>query len=175
MKGGIGLYLTGNVNPYRCPSDHVVSDLQRAAGWSARVRSHSMNAMLGYAGEYTLGGTNVNNPYYKQFFKSAQITKPSDIFVFIEEHPDSINDGYFLNRPNVPEWVDLPASYHRGGANLSFADGHMELRRGRCGTTRVPAFAEAAELPMTLPEEEREDFDWLMERMTVSRYYKTQK
>ena len=36
---------------YKCPADKVLSDLQKRAGWTARVRSFSMNAMVGDAGE----------------------------------------------------------------------------------------------------------------------------
>jgi prepilin-type N-terminal cleavage/methylation domain-containing protein/prepilin-type processing-associated H-X9-DG protein len=170
VTGGIGPYMSGSPNPYRCPSDGVVSDIQAEAGWSRRVRSISMNAMLGYAGQFTKSGTNVNIPHYRQFFKFAEIPDPSSIFVFIEEHPDSINDGYFLNRPGTPEWVDLPASYHRGGANLSFADGHMEFRRWRNAGTLQPALPDAAPLPFQIDPGERGDFDWLMQRM--SKYYR---
>ena len=171
LTGGIGPYLSGNAFPYRCPSDRVVSDLQSEKGWTHRVRSISMNAMLGYAGEYTRYGTNVNIPNYRQYFKFAEIPSPADIFVFIEEHPDSIKDGYFLNRPGNPEWVDLPASYHRKGANLSYADGHVEFRRWRSASTLKPSRPDGSELPFGIENDDRSDFDWLMRRM--SRYHKT--
>ena len=98
-----------------------------------------MNAMVGDAGEFTHGGTNVNNPSYHQFLKLSDFTATPDIFVFIEEHPDSINDGYFLNKAYEPEWTDLPASYHNGSANLSFADGHAELHHWIIPSTRRPS------------------------------------
>lgn len=128
-RGGIGPH-TGSVpRLHQCPEDRVVSDLQARAGWQQRVRSISMNAMVGNAGEFSESGANLNNPYYKQFFKLTQIPKDSTIFLLIEEHPDSVNDGYFLNHIYSRRWTDLPASWHRGGANLSFADGHLEFRR----------------------------------------------
>ena len=123
-----------------------------------------MNAMMGDAGEFTYGGFNTNNPNYRQFFRSAQIQAPSSIFVFIEEHPDSIGDGYFLNRQDSGEWRDLPASYHDGGANLSFADGHMERHKWLHRSTRLPAKPDSFFPPMTIPPSERADFDWLMSR-----------
>jgi prepilin-type processing-associated H-X9-DG protein len=141
-----------------------VSDLQASAGWRARVRSVSMNAMIGNAGEFIQQGANVNNPDYRQFFKVGQIPRPSQIFVFIEEHPDSINDGYFLNKPDSLEWRDLPASYHNGSANLSFADGHAETHQWRFASTKPPARPDAAHLPFPVPPAERADFGWLMER-----------
>ena len=79
-----------------CPSDHALSAVQSAAGWTARIRSYSMNAMVGDAGAFSTNGININNPDYMQFFKITQIPHPSEIFVFLDEHPDSIDDGYFL-------------------------------------------------------------------------------
>src|ERR1039457_4138887 len=46
-QGGIGPYASSAARIYRCPVDSVVSDIQAQAGWTARVRSISMNAMVG--------------------------------------------------------------------------------------------------------------------------------
>jgi prepilin-type N-terminal cleavage/methylation domain-containing protein/prepilin-type processing-associated H-X9-DG protein len=168
--GGIGPYAGSGTKIYRCPNDAVVSDVQAQAGWTTRVRSISMNAMVGDAGEFSQSGANVNNPYYRQFFKQSQIPQPSRIFVFIEEHADSINDGYFLNHLNRWRWYDLPASYHQGAANLSFADGHLETHKWRFASTMPPDRPDAAHLPFAIPALERGDFDWLRERTTVDVY-----
>ncbi len=164
VEGGLGPYCSRVASLYRCPTDSAVSDLQRSAGWRSRVRSISMNAMIGDAGEFTTTGANVNNPYYRQFFKLSQIQDPSRIFVFIEEHPDSIGDGYFLNRPDSYEWTDLPASYHNGGANLSFADGHLEYHRWQQGGTKPAPTPGSAHLPFRVTEGTDSDFEWLMSR-----------
>jgi prepilin-type N-terminal cleavage/methylation domain-containing protein/prepilin-type processing-associated H-X9-DG protein len=168
--GGLGPYSNGGVQIYKCPADFVVSDIQRQAGWSARVRSISMNAMVGNVGEFNLGGKNTNNPSYRQFVKSAQVPDPSRIFVFIEEHPDSIYDGYFLNKGEKPEWWHLPASYHEGAANLSFADGHVETHKWLFGSTRQPARADVLEFPIPIPPAEQGDFNWLMWRTSLKQY-----
>ena len=65
-----------------------------------------MNAMVGDAGSFSTGGVNVNNTNYIQFFRVFSVPHPSDIFVFLDEHPDSIDDGYFLNRDveEAPQW-----------------------------------------------------------------------
>jgi prepilin-type N-terminal cleavage/methylation domain-containing protein/prepilin-type processing-associated H-X9-DG protein len=169
-RGGIGPYTSKNARIYRCPSDSALSNVQLAAGWSGRVRSISMNAMTGDAGEYTVGGTNVNNPGYRQFFKLSQIPRPTSIFLFIDEHPDSINDGYFLNTDNSGKWIDLPASFHGGGANLSFADGHAEKHAWSFSSTKPSPRPEAAGLPFQIPESEQGDFEWLMERTSLDEY-----
>lgn len=169
-QGGVGPYVSRETSVYTCPRDCVVSDLQAQAGWIRRTRSVSMNMMIGDAGEFTREGGNVNNPDYKQYFKTTQIPRPADIFVFIEEHPDSINDGYFLNRAQSHKWMDLPASWHNGGANLSYADGHSEHYRWRFASTRPPARPDAARLPFYIPQAEQGDFEWLMHRMSTADY-----
>jgi prepilin-type N-terminal cleavage/methylation domain-containing protein/prepilin-type processing-associated H-X9-DG protein len=169
-EGGIGSYVNRSVAVYRCPSDSVVSDLQAGAGWTRRVRSLSMNMMIGDAGAFSRSGANVNNPYYRQFFKTTEVPEPSRIFVFIEEHPDSINDGYFIDQPETHRWKDLPASWHGGAANLSFADGHGETHHWRFASTKPAAQPDAAHLPFSIPAAEQGDFDWLMDRMSTETY-----
>src|SRR5688572_343502 len=157
FAGGLGPYLSQQPEVYRCPSDSALSPEQRSLGWSSRVRSYSMNAMVGDAGEFTTEGFNTNNPAYQQFFALTEIPQPSDVFVFIEEHPDSLRDGYFLNNAYSYQWTDLPASYHSGGANLVFADGHAEYQRWKVGSTRVPPRPLAFEPDHTLEGPERRD------------------
>jgi prepilin-type N-terminal cleavage/methylation domain-containing protein/prepilin-type processing-associated H-X9-DG protein len=173
VETGLGPYLGKAGDVYRCPSDHALSGDQRKAAWQARVRSYSMNAMVGDAGIFTLSGANVNNPDYIQFFTMSSIVQPADIFVFLDEHPDSIDDGYFINRAYTLEWLDLPASYHNGAAAFSFADGHSELHRWRSPTTTPPPMPGAAGLPKKLPTSaqaaaaELADFYWVISRMSV--------
>lgn len=164
---GLGPYTSKSASIYRCPSDDVLSDLQRNEGWLARVRSYSMNAMVGDAGDLSQSGRNVNNPGYLQFFKITSIPRPSQIFVFLDEHPDSINDGYFVNRAYTGEWSDLPGSYHNGGANFSFADGHGESHRWRFAHSKPPSKPDAAALPISVPKPERADLYWVLGRMSV--------
>ena len=168
-EASLGAYVSRSLAVYRCPSDHVLSEDQRSYGWSGRVRSYSMNAMVGDAGELSEPGFNVNNPAYVQFFKLTTIPHPAQIFVFLDEHPDSINDGYFLNKDTYYQWIDLPASYHNGAASLAFADGHSELHRWQSQSTKVPAQAFAAMLPAPISHGEGTDFHWLLDHMSVDR------
>jgi prepilin-type N-terminal cleavage/methylation domain-containing protein/prepilin-type processing-associated H-X9-DG protein len=165
--GGLGPYFSGVTSVYRCPTDNALSAAQIQAGWTARVRSVSMNAMLGNAGEFLAGGVNTNNPNYRQFFRLAEVPQPEQIFAFVEEHPDSINDGYFINRFYYDEWIDLPASHHNRGANFAFADGHSEFRGWLNASTMPPARPDAAALPKDVSPNERADFDWVLSRTSV--------
>jgi prepilin-type N-terminal cleavage/methylation domain-containing protein/prepilin-type processing-associated H-X9-DG protein len=171
VETGIGPYTSKSAALYRCPSDNALSDQQRNAGWSGRVRSYSMNAMVGDAGNFSQTGTNLNNPGYVQFFKTFTIPRPSDIFVFLDEHPDSIDDGYFLNRDMAtPTWNDLPASYHDGAASFSFADGHSEHHHWQNGSTKQPPRAYAINAPLPMPiSDGLQDYTWVLTRMSIER------
>ena len=174
-EASLGPYVGGLTSIYHCPADHALSAVQQAADWAQRLRSYSMNAMVGNAGVASATGVNVNNPGYRQFFKLEQIPHPTEIFVFLDEHPDSIDDGYFLNRDASgayahDEWLDLPASYHNRSAAFSFADGHAGLHRWSKSTTIRPPLAHAANLPISIPNSpagENADFDWTMNHMSV--------
>ena len=129
MKHFCGAFPNQAVAVFKCPSD------QSVAQNGPRIRSMSMNSMVGDPGELT----NRFNPQLVQFFRLASIPIPANIYVFLDEHPDTINDGFFMNRWDEYRWGNLPASYHNGAANLSFADGHVESHRWVLGDTRRPA------------------------------------
>ena len=179
-EASLGPYIGRAASLYHCPSDRVLSSLQSAAGWDHRIRSYSMNAMVGNAGNFSTNGFNVNNPGYQQFFKSTQIRQPAAIFVFLDEHPDSIDDGYFLNKhatttkggygTATQEWHDLPASYHNRATTFSYADGHASLHRWLNATTLQPLVPNGANLPIQIPATPADadaDFDWMMEHMST--------
>jgi prepilin-type processing-associated H-X9-DG protein len=78
----------------------------------------------------------------------------SQTWVFLEEHPDSINDGWFLvtdDDADTTTWGDFPASYHNGAANFAFADGHAETHRWQDRYTDHPIMNTRDWLPF--PEE----------------------
>jgi prepilin-type N-terminal cleavage/methylation domain-containing protein/prepilin-type processing-associated H-X9-DG protein len=126
LSGKLAAYVNRNLGVYKCPLDKSVAQN------GPRLRSISMNCMVGDP----LIDPNRFNPAWTQFFKSTQFPQPSDYYVFIEEHPDTINDGYFMNRWDEIKWGNLPASYHNGSANMSWADGHLERHRWIADTVR---------------------------------------
>jgi prepilin-type N-terminal cleavage/methylation domain-containing protein len=167
IDASLGTYVNSVVSTYHCPSDHALSAIQIQAGWSQRARSYSMNAMIGNAGPASTKGYNVNNPYYQQYFKITEVLQPSQIFVFLDEHPDSIDDGYFINRAYEAEWIDLPASYHNRSAEFSYADGHSEPHRWRVPSTYPPPQPDAAGLPIDLRGSDQSDFIWVLQHMSA--------
>jgi len=147
----LGPYAGRSAEVFKCPSDKT-----------DRIRSMSMNAMVGDPGELT----NQFNPDYLQFFTSGSILNPANIFVFLDEHPDTINDGFFVNKLNTYQWGNLPGSYHNGAVIFSFADGHMETHRWRVGGTIRPPIQGGAAGSSAAPPD---DFDWVKERTSVKR------
>jgi prepilin-type N-terminal cleavage/methylation domain-containing protein/prepilin-type processing-associated H-X9-DG protein len=156
-NGKLSPYLHQSTAIFKCPSDKSV------AANGPRIRSLSMNSLMGDPGELT----NRFNPQLVQFYRSTEIRNPAGIYVFLDEHPDTINDGFFMNRWEVYRWGNLPASYHNGAANLSFADGHLEAHRWVIADTRRPAANGGA--GGTFEATPHTDYDWLKERTSVRR------
>jgi len=153
----LGPYANRSAKIYKCPSD------REPAANGPRIRSMSMNAMVGNPGELT----NRFNPLYVQFYKAAQVPNPSMIFVFLDEHCDTLNDGFFVNRLEDYRWGNMPGSYHNGAVNLSFVDGHQESHRWIIADTVRPARQGAARggFPATPPT----DFEWLKARTSFKK------
>jgi len=134
---------TGNLAIYKCPADDYLSQVQRAAGIQARPRSYSMNMFFGAYQSPEMGPSTVNTfyPNYRQFLTAGSIRNPSDLFVTLDEHPDSINDGFFQANPHtdIPptQWGDLPATYHAGGGGYAYADGHSEVHKFTSGICTI--------------------------------------
>ena len=114
---------------FRCPSDKYL--YPGAAG--TFVRSVSMNNWMN-------GGVRPS-PFppapaqqFAVFQRTAQMGKPTDLYVFVHEDINSIDDGYFaidLDPANNGSWnnSNRPAAMHNGSTAFGFADGHVELHR----------------------------------------------
>lgn len=153
-SGKLSPYLGDATGVFKCPSDKSIAQN------GPRIRSYSMNSLVGDPGELT----NKFNPQLVQFFRSAEIPNPSHIYVFLDEHPGTINDGFFMNRWEDYIWGNLPGSYHKEAANLSFADGHIESHRWLLDETK-PTIQQGA--GGTFPVTDHADFDWLKDHSSV--------
>lgn len=156
MNGKLASYLSHNPFVFKCPADKSVAEN------GPRIRSFSLNSQIGDPGELT----NRFNPQMLQFFRCSQISNPSGIYTFLDEHPDTINDGFFMNRWEEYRWGNLPASYHAGAVNLSFADGHVESHHWLLADTQKPAVKGAT--GGAFDASPRTDFDWMKQRTSVS-------
>ena len=156
----LGPYMAKSIGSYKCPADVVPS----AVG--PRTRSISMNAFVGNKGD----GQPIN-PLWAQFLKTTAIPKPTDIFVFLDEHPDSINDGWFVfcsggDPSERAAWSDLPASYHNGACGFSYADGHSQIKKWLVGSTKRAVKQNTSDFPVSVGSD-KSDITWVAERSTV--------
>jgi prepilin-type N-terminal cleavage/methylation domain-containing protein/prepilin-type processing-associated H-X9-DG protein len=180
IKNGIlAPYLSGNLGVYRCPADRFLSPAQTGLGWTARTRSMAMNSFFGPYGYKNAGknyytGKNNNYTSYRQWLKLSEILRPSNFFVTIDEQPDTLNDGLFNNDPNwasATRWSDAPASYHAGGAGLSYADGHSEVHHWKSAATKLPVtyvnMPDRISTMLPFDAAARADLQWMVERQAV--------
>jgi prepilin-type N-terminal cleavage/methylation domain-containing protein len=127
--GLLAPYLANQLGVYKSPADTIPS----ANG--QRIRSYSMNGQMGCV--YTKGKIDYDSPAI-QYVKESDITQPvpTDAFVFCEENPGTINDGYveINGQPSKPAFPDVPAAYLGGDCAFSFADGHAEVHKWVTGT-----------------------------------------
>ena len=132
-----------NYQIYKCPADQSMATIGGIT--YPRVRSVSMSQAVG-CDEFGGAGTEVgvwtpsvaNGGTYQQFIKEADYIAltASMLWVFVDEHPDSINDcGLGVQMPTVignlkeTSWVDVPANYHNDACGFGFADGHAEIHK----------------------------------------------
>lgn len=151
---------------YKCPSDTYLNSAVQTSS-KPRTRSYAMNAFFGKRSIYTESSSNNFFPSYKQWLRTTQVPRPASNWVFIEEHPDSINDGCLLNYPagTAGAWGDLPGSLHNGAANIAFPDGHVDSHKWLSRTTQLPVVFSYN--PPPFDPAGKQDFEWLMSRAAV--------
>jgi prepilin-type N-terminal cleavage/methylation domain-containing protein/prepilin-type processing-associated H-X9-DG protein len=169
VKNGVLAPYTGAaLDVYKCPADNYLSQPQRRVGWTRRLRSLSFNSFFGRfdttnPNDPPARGVNWGMPEYKQFMKLTHVPEPTMTWTTIDEHPDSINDGYFINNITAPNWQDIPASYHNGACGFSFADGHAEIHKWLSQSSKLPVRFAYATRPFDLLG--RQDFAWYTNRV----------
>ena len=136
----------------------------------SRVRSVAMSIAFGDpTGEGWLN-SQATSYGYKTFFKTADLkaVPVSDLHVFVEEHPDSINNGAFgvwmadLKNPTRAWIFDYPASFHNGACGFSFADGHAIVKKWLDPRTKPrPTYTGTLALGVSSPN--NVDMIWLTE------------
>ena len=108
-------------------------------------------------------------PGWKQYLKVSDLRSPALKFAFVEEHANSIDDGYFLTNPNrTNAWLDLPGNFHPKVTVFGFADGHAEVYKWIDGSTLQPVIPHGLKPSITLgPAEGKTDLTWVLERATA--------
>ena len=161
QQSAIGGY-TKDTSLFKCSADTY----QSAANPGPRVRSVSLSAALGGNPSLPLGV--VDGRIYIRIFRISELNTPgpANIYAFLDEHPDSIDDAIFQFNAGLASanrrLRNVPASYHNGAANLSFADGHVQTKRWQDSRTGVPVlFIKQGNI--LVPDSV--DYEWLNDRV----------
>jgi prepilin-type N-terminal cleavage/methylation domain-containing protein/prepilin-type processing-associated H-X9-DG protein len=157
---------------FKCPADPTVV-----------IRSLSMNSAVGTRwynapppkGFYPLDGAWLSATYtpgqttWRTYNRISTIVapNPANLWVLMEEHPDSINDSSMATPAVANYLIDWPASYHNGAGNLVFADGHAVTHRWLDKDTLRPITGNPILSSMSDPG--NVDTAWLAERTSAHR------
>ncbi len=164
LNAKLGPY-TKTAGIYKCPADIYTVRVGNAT--LPRVRSVGMNGFVeGGAYSHPAGDSNWY-PGWWSYQKMSDIKNPppSKLWVFVDEHPDSINDGWtIMNVTDPNNWVDLPSSYHCGACGFGFADGHAEVKKWLEKSTLVPVLKVGRS---NFPAPKSRDIAWISERSSA--------
>ncbi len=159
---------TQSAGVYKCPADR--SYVTVGGRRIPRVRSLSMSQAMNSRDDWL---SFLTKKPYVVFRKLSDLDRAgsSQVFVFIDEHPDSLNYGDFAvamndGLPTTATYIiDYPASSHNRAGGLSFADGHAEIHRWVDARTVQPVLLK----PMTLVVASPNNLDmvWLSEHTSV--------
>jgi len=165
-------YCNRSAGIYKCPADRSMVTI--GGKKLARVRSMAMSVAVGDPDGGVWLNQKVPTPRFKVFMKTSDfnVGSPSLIHVFVDEHPDSINNGAFgvwmsnVNNPQQAYIFDFPASYHNGACGFSFADGHGEIHKWVDGRTKpAPKWNNTITLGVSSPN--NRDMIWLTEHTSA--------
>ena len=166
-KSPIWGYTGKSKDIYKCPADHAMV----TANGIKRPRVRSISMSQAFSAGTWLG------PNWRKYSKLANVVLPAKTFVFVDEHPDSINDGAFATKcdgnqpsdsPSEAYYVDMPASYHNGACGFSFADGHSEVHRWLGSKIGKAPVTYTGTIPLNQPAGDSwMDAHWMAENSTV--------
>ncbi len=168
-------YVGGNTKIFRCPAD--VSVAGSGGVKYPRVRSNSMSQVFAVGEWLDHGGS--TTPYstlFRCYNKLSIIVNAPKTFVFVEEHPDSINDAAFANScgdnmlnsaPSSAYIIDFPASFHNGACSFAMSDGHAEIHKW-IGAKIKAAVRNNGYLQLNVPAGDSwPDTHWMADNATV--------
>jgi len=151
--GSIGPYAK-NPKIYKCPADGSYSIFDGVK--EQRVRSYTISPAMNSP---IFGGISGN-----RLSLVSQVRDASKLFLFIDEHEDSIDAVVFRETApkNLTYWSSLPAARHSGSGAFSFIDGHVEVRKWKDPQTLVPVQRKLRPITIQSPNEDRK---WMLPRL----------
>jgi type II secretory pathway pseudopilin PulG len=155
----IAPYMGNQLGVYRCPADAYPSKN------GTRLRDYSMQGQVGnlYCKANTLS-MNASATAYVKVSDISGAPGPSDVIVFLEEHPDSllndVFDGYLQVDSSGGYFPDVPGSNHKWNAGMSFVDGHSEMHKWSTSVLHIPVTPAPASGPLSSVYAGAANADW---------------
>jgi prepilin-type N-terminal cleavage/methylation domain-containing protein/prepilin-type processing-associated H-X9-DG protein len=154
-------YVGHQIRVFKCPADSITSSN------GARLRSCSMNSQVGQYLLTKLGPGYGSNPSpgYKIYNMMNDFTCPAPAsgWIFCDEHPGSIDDGFLKISMNTGVWTDVPGSFHGGSCTFGFADGHVELHKWTDSQSKVSVNRGVTVKNLRLGQTNA-DYQWFVQR-----------
>jgi prepilin-type N-terminal cleavage/methylation domain-containing protein/prepilin-type processing-associated H-X9-DG protein len=128
----LGSYLGRTPKVFACPAANYVSQAEAAVGWSQRARSVAMDGAVGNGDKYDEPGKPFgwSSWYFAKKSTDFHTPAPVDVWVFSDEHPDSIDDALLYDANYaVTSFTELPGTQHDGACGMAFADGHALIHK----------------------------------------------
>ncbi len=149
-------YLAHDAKVFKCPADRREGKYQGAnPAFAGQIvpaaRTFSMSQAVGTicpgydqgTGHSGVPNLSVNGPWldgtqhqrrnspWRTFGKTSDIgpPSPSDLWVFVDEDANGLNDAAFAFDMVNEYWRDAPGTYHNIGCGFAFADGHSETHQ----------------------------------------------
>jgi prepilin-type N-terminal cleavage/methylation domain-containing protein/prepilin-type processing-associated H-X9-DG protein len=133
---GFGVTLVGSIGSYSrapgiyvCPADRYLDPNFHMP----RVRSCSANLQVGTLTKGVtgtqFGADSVNYKAFQKYSEFGVGLSSSDCFEFLDENPESLNDGWFEYLLDGTGVNDRPAVNHGNYSSFSYVDGHAQLHK----------------------------------------------
>jgi prepilin-type N-terminal cleavage/methylation domain-containing protein/prepilin-type processing-associated H-X9-DG protein len=127
----LGPYLK-NAAVYKCPADLSLSGPTdgTVSGKVGLPRARSISMSQSFRGG-SHQNDHWNSPPWRIYQKTSDMVRPapSNLWVIIDENPDSVNDAAFAVNMNSSAFQDGPGMLHNNACGFTFADGHSEIHK----------------------------------------------
>jgi len=181
LSAEVGPYVK-NPGVFKCPADRSVGNFGGIT--VPRVRTISMSQMIRHKEDADNGHS--TSPPWRIYGKESDmiLPPPVNLWVFIDENPDSINDASFAvtmelgwPNPKAPPnpaangWQDGPSLLHNGGCGFSFGDGHSEIKKWKNPLTYGPRMQTTYTRTFQYGQRQanNQDISWIIERTSAPR------
>jgi len=142
---------------FKCPADpNTPQNLPQLQ----TIRSYSVNGWMNPT-KSTRGQPYLEWGKYVTFNKTTDIRHPTDIYIYLEESPGTMDDDWFPLNLDATKWLNMPAAFHNRSSILTFADGHVYSRKWTDSSVVNQAGQGSAKDPTS------DDLPWLLNATTI--------